>query len=109
MRVLMTGATGLIGSAVVRRLSDAGHELVLVVRDVETARARWPHAQVVHGQFGDAPGSEATPWSDYLRGVDVAINTVGIFTEQAGQSFDAVHVKGRWRCSARRNWPACGA
>lgn len=94
MRVLMTGATGLIGSAVVRRLSDAGHELVLVVRDVETARARWPHAQVVHGQFGDAPGSEATPWSDYLRGVDVAINTVGIFTEQAGQSFDAVHVKG---------------
>ena len=42
MRVLMTGATGLIGSAVVRRLSDAGHELVLVVRDVETARARWP-------------------------------------------------------------------
>lgn len=90
MRVLMTGATGLIGSAVVRRLSDAGHDLVLVVRDVDAAKARWPHAHVVHGGFG----SDTPAWPDYLRGVDVVINAVGIFTEQAGQSFDAVHVKG---------------
>ncbi|WP_309261328.1 SDR family oxidoreductase [Lysobacter arvi] len=90
MRVLMTGSTGLIGSAVVRRLSDAGHELVLVVRDVEAARARWPNARVVRGGFGgDTPA-----WPEYLRDVDVVINAVGIFTEQAGQSFDAVHVKG---------------
>ncbi|BDU16398.1 SDR family oxidoreductase [Lysobacter auxotrophicus] len=90
MRVLMTGATGLIGSAVVRRLSDAGHELVLVVREVDAAKARWPHAHVVPGGFG----GDTPPWPDYLRGVDVVINAVGIFTEQAGQSFDAVHVKG---------------
>lgn len=90
MRVLLTGATGLIGSEVVRRLSDAGHELVLVVRDVDAARARWPHAHVVQGGFG----GDVPPWPDYLRGVDVVINAVGIFAEQAGQSFDAVHVKG---------------
>ena len=90
MRVLMTGATGMIGSALVERLLEAGHELVLVVRDTDGATRRWPQATVHTGSFGVDP----PPWASYLQDVDVVINAVGLFTEQGGQTFDAVHVKG---------------
>ena len=90
MRILMTGATGMIGRALVGRLLEAGHELVLVVRDVGGTKARWPRATVHHGSFGE----EIPPWASYLQDVDVVINAVGLFTEQGGQTFDAVHVKG---------------
>lgn len=69
MRVLMTGATGMIGSALVGRLLEAGHELVLVVRDVGGTKARWPRATVHHGSFGE----EIPPWASYLQDVDVVI------------------------------------
>jgi len=40
MKVLLTGATGFIGSAVVTRLLNADHEVTALVRDVEKARQR---------------------------------------------------------------------
>lgn len=92
MRILVTGATGLIGRALVDRLT--GHELVLVVRNVEQARRQWPSARVVPGDFG---ATDDTPWDAYLDGVDAVINAVGIFREKAGQTFDTVHVKGPLR------------
>lgn len=90
MRILLTGATGMIGSALVERLMRAGHELVLVVRDVEAARARWPDAHVMRGRFGD----DVIAWADHLAGVDVVINAAGRFGTTASQTLDAVHVKG---------------
>ena len=89
MRILIAGATGLIGSALADRLASAGHELLLVVRDVAPARNRWPNAEVRGGGFG-----ATTDWSPHLAGVDVVINAVGIFSEKGSQTFDAVHVKG---------------
>lgn len=89
MRILITGATGLIGSALADRLASAGHELLLVVRDVESARNRWPNADVRHGGFGGN-----MDWTPHLAGVEVVINAVGIFSEKGSQTFDAVHVKG---------------
>ncbi|MBB4125969.1 uncharacterized protein YbjT (DUF2867 family) [Xanthomonas translucens] len=91
MRILLTGASGLIGGALVDRLAHQGHELVLAVRDERDAQRRWPAARIVRAEFGAAA---PPPWSDHLRGVDVVINAVGIFREQAGQTYDAVHVKG---------------
>ena len=92
MKVLLTGATGMIGQAVLHRLRVAGHEVVLGVRDVDRARRQWPEAPLVHVDFSD-PG-QPQRWTAGLAGIDAVINAVGIFREQGSQTFDALHVKG---------------
>jgi uncharacterized protein YbjT (DUF2867 family) len=42
MRVLVTGATGLIGGAVVARLIEAGDEIVAIARNTSRAAAACP-------------------------------------------------------------------
>ena len=44
MRILLTGATGFLGGHAARRLMTAGHEMVLLSRNPEAARARFPAA-----------------------------------------------------------------
>lgn len=54
MRVFMTGATGLIGSAVVTELLGAGHSVTALVRsDASAAKARQAGADVLRGELVD--------------------------------------------------------
>ncbi len=66
MRVFVTGATGLIGSALVPELLAAGHEVVALARsDASTSRAEELGATVVHGTLHDrAVIAEAAGKSD---------------------------------------------
>lgn len=92
MRILVAGASGMIGSALAGRLSAAGHGVVLGVRDVEAARRRWPGAEVLAIDY--AAMGEPADWVGKLAGIDAIVNAVGIFREQDRQTFDALHVKG---------------
>ncbi|KOV29835.1 hypothetical protein ADK60_17005 [Streptomyces sp. XY431] len=47
MKVLLTGATGYIGSAVTEHLTAAGHQVVALTRSAEPQPARGWHAQLV--------------------------------------------------------------
>jgi uncharacterized protein YbjT (DUF2867 family) len=52
--ILITGATGTVGSEVVKRLSAHGIPVRTVTRDPQQAAAqRLPHVHVVHGDFED--------------------------------------------------------
>src|SRR5512139_2343531 len=48
MRILITGATGLIGRELGKRLAVRGHTLVCLVRDVDAARRRLPFPAECH-------------------------------------------------------------
>ena len=71
MRVLVTGANGFIGSALCRRLSDAGHEVIAAVR---TSENPVPNAarQILVGKI-DA----TTDWRAALAGCRVVIHLAG--------------------------------
>jgi N-hydroxyarylamine O-acetyltransferase len=55
MRVMLIGATGYIGSAVLERLVDSGHEVIAAVRSTDGAGARLekPGVQLVRGDASD--------------------------------------------------------
>ena len=72
MRVLLTGATGLIGTAVCDALLARGDEVAGLTRDPERARARNPTVT----WFPWQPGTERPP-SEAFAEVDGVVNLIG--------------------------------
>ena len=91
MRVLVTGAYGLIGSAVLARLGREGHELVGAGRSVE-ARRRFPYARWIEADFARLTGAAA--WLPLLAGIDAVVNCVGVLQDGARDDLHRVHVEG---------------
>src|SRR5687767_11207975 len=88
MRVLLTGATGLIGGAIARALLDRGHEVVCAVRDPGRLQLG-PAARALQVDLSAMPPADW--WRPHLEGVDAVVNAVGILRESPGQSFEALH------------------
>ena len=89
MRILVTGATGFIGGAVVDALLARGHVPVPAVRDVATARRRWPTLEPVAVDF--VRDTDASAWRSRLAGIDAVVNAVGLLRESRAQPFAALH------------------
>src|SRR5690606_6373167 len=87
LQVLVLGG-GLIGGALCDALARRGHSLFLATRS-GTRRAG---VDALALDFNALPDGNALAGA--LAGIDVLVNTVGIFRATAQQSFDAVHVKG---------------
>ncbi len=88
MRVLVCGATGCIGHAVVHALRARNHQVVEAARSladgertlcVDFMREKAPH-----------------DWARLLaaRRIDAVVNCVGILMQGAGQAFERVHARG---------------
>ena len=90
MNILLTGATGFIGSHLRARLSEDGHAVRLAGRRPPSALhpgERWVALDLSRPE--DAPS-----WAAALDGVDVLVNAVGILRERGGQTFARLHTEG---------------
>lgn len=71
MKILVLGATGGTGQAIVKEAQAAGHEVIALVRSKEKAAALAP-AQLLVGDVRDEKALEAS-----LQGVDAVISSLG--------------------------------
>lgn len=78
MNILLTGASGFIGSHIRQALEQIGHDVVPVSRR--------------HG-FDFSRMLTPEDWLPHVKGVDVVINSVGVIAETRGQTFDALHYR----------------
>jgi uncharacterized protein len=72
MKVAVTGGTGFIGSRLVERLQTDGHQVLLLVRNVQKAQQRFPKAEVVR-YTPKASGD----WQQSIAGYDGVVNLAG--------------------------------
>jgi uncharacterized protein YbjT (DUF2867 family) len=89
MRIVLTGATGLIGSAILVRLIEHGHDVIAVSRHAPRtstdSRVRWLALDL----------TQTTPaaWAPHLEGADAVINCAGVLQDSPWDS-TSVHAKG---------------
>ena len=88
MRLAVTGGTGFIGRAVVQRLQNEGHSVLVLSRDIFRAKEiLGDGVELVHWEAGGPPG----PWEAELERVDAIVNLAGegIFAKRWTPAFKA--------------------
>lgn len=92
MRVLLTGATGFIGSYILRELIDRSHDVRCLLRDTSVELAvQSDRVERTKGDISDADSLKRT-----AHGCDAVINLVGIIEEKPskGITFENIHDRG---------------
>lgn len=91
MKVFIAGASGFIGRHLAAALTARGHEVVCGARGPGSRPASPGCVRAVPLDY-QAPNPQA--WARELARTDVVVNAIGILREAAGQTFDALHVRG---------------
>ena len=105
-RVLVTGATGFVGRAIVRELVARGHFPVCLVRDRDKFKSQNPDLMTSRYDLVAGDLFDADALAQAATGAEAAIHLVGIIFEHPlrGQTFQRIHVEG-----TRRVVDACKA
>jgi uncharacterized protein YbjT (DUF2867 family) len=92
LRVLLTGASGLIGSAVLARLTAEGYETIAVTRT--RGQANPPPLASRRVALDIAHAIRPEDWLPHLAGVDAVVNCAGVLQDNPRDSTAGVHVHG---------------
>ncbi len=91
MHVMVLGANGFIGAAMVSALLRAGHAVTGVVRDAEVWRRRFPAATALQVDLCRAESHQAGFWRPHLTGIDGVVNAAGVLQPRRDRDAWAVH------------------
>jgi NADH dehydrogenase len=90
--LLLTGATGLVGSALLRRLTAAGVSVRCLVRDPRRLRAQRVRVQIALGDLADPPS-----FRNAMRGVDTVVHLAASIRDQPAGSIEELTGVATWR------------
>jgi NADH dehydrogenase len=90
--ILLTGATGLIGSALLRRLTAAGRPVRCLVRDPRRLGAERVRVQIALGDLADPPS-----FRHALRGVETVVHLAASVRDQPHGSIEELNGVATWR------------
>ncbi len=91
MKILLSGATGFVGSAVLDQLVTAGHTVRILARDPLSAghiRKKY-NAEIFHGNILNAKSLAGC-----ADGMDAVVHLVGVIAEVGENTFERVHAQG---------------
>ncbi|WP_417491511.1 NAD(P)H-binding protein [Maricaulis sp.] len=91
MKILITGASGFIGSHLAAQLHASGHHVLAAGRDIAQAARRAPDLDWTACDFRHDSDAD---WLPRLEGVDAVINCVGVLQDGLGDNSRAAHVEG---------------
>jgi uncharacterized protein YbjT (DUF2867 family) len=89
MRVLLTGANGFIGAALLAGLRARGHAVVAAVRDPEAIRRKWLGIEAIAVDFNRDVSVDV--WRERLIGIEAVINCAGVLQGGRRQDIAAIH------------------
>ena len=90
MKVLVTGATGFVGSHIAERLAAGGHEVRVLLRS--TSSRRFLEGVPFEEALGDL--TDAASLGPAARGVDAVIHAAGLVKARSAREFQAVNAQG---------------
>jgi uncharacterized protein YbjT (DUF2867 family) len=90
--LLLTGATGLVGSALLPRLTAGGHPVRCLVRDPRRLGAERVRVQLALGDLSDPPS-----FRNAMRGVDTVVHLAAAIRDQPGGSIEELNAVATWR------------
>jgi uncharacterized protein YbjT (DUF2867 family) len=90
--LLLTGATGLVGSALLRRLTGAGRQVRVLVRDPRRLGAERVRVQIALGDLTDPPS-----FRNALRGVREVVHLAASGRDQPRGSVEELNGIATWR------------
>ena len=89
MNILLTGATGFIGLALLRSLLAQGHQVTACCRDTKQLLLADDALKILTVDFANT--DSVAFWLPHLQGIEAVINAVGIIAETPRQSFAQLH------------------
>ncbi len=90
--LLLTGATGQVGSALLRRLVDDGADVRCLVRDPRRLQSMRVRVQIALGDLTDPPS-----FRNALRGVDTVVHLAATIRDQPNGSIEELNGIAAWR------------
>lgn len=90
--LLLTGATGTVGAALLPRLTAAGAQVRCLVRDPRRLGDQRVRVQIALGDLADPPS-----FRNALRGVSTVVHLAAAFRDQPGGSIEELNGIATWR------------
>ena len=77
MKIAITGATGFVGSRLVKKLATANNQLIILTRNESKANQKFPASSFPNLEIVKYTPTSSGNWQDKLSGCDAVINLAG--------------------------------